>query len=91
AVSKAMQRDIRYRIRRKLEILRCEELPLLLDKGFLGQDKSMCRINQIDLLQMLIVAASSLMTTSFLITTVLMPAGPGGLAWLRYRRLHGKR
>jgi hypothetical protein len=33
-VSKDVQRDIRYRIRRKLEILCSEELPLLVDKGF---------------------------------------------------------
>jgi hypothetical protein len=31
----AIQRDIRYRIRRKLERLFSEELPLLMDKGFL--------------------------------------------------------
>jgi hypothetical protein len=34
-VSIAIQRDIRYRIRRKLETLFSEELPLLMDKGFL--------------------------------------------------------
>jgi hypothetical protein len=34
-VSNAIQRDIRYRIRRKLEIFCSEELPLLMDKGFL--------------------------------------------------------
>ena len=35
AVSKTVQRDIRYRIRKKLEILFSKELPLLMDKGFL--------------------------------------------------------
>ena len=33
-VSKAMQRDIRYRIRKKVEILQNEELPLLMNNGF---------------------------------------------------------
>jgi hypothetical protein len=37
-VSKAIQRDIRYRIRRKLEILCAEELPLLMNKGWFGHD-----------------------------------------------------
>ena len=37
-VSKAMQRDIRYRIRRKLDILCSEELPLLKNKGFLRHE-----------------------------------------------------
>ncbi len=38
-VSKSIQRDIRYRIRRKLKILCSQELPLLVDKGFL-EDKA---------------------------------------------------
>jgi hypothetical protein len=33
-VSKTMQRDIRYRIRKKVEVLQNEELPLLMSKGF---------------------------------------------------------
>jgi hypothetical protein len=39
-VSKAMQRDIRYRIRKKIEILQNEEVPLLLYNGFFGDDES---------------------------------------------------
>ena len=42
-VSKAMQRDIRYRIRRKLDILWSEELPLLMDKGFFGNKVDVAR------------------------------------------------
>jgi hypothetical protein len=34
-ISKAIQRDIRYRIRRKIQVLFSKELPLLMDKGFL--------------------------------------------------------
>ena len=33
-VSKAMRRDLRYRIRKKIEILQNQELPLLVDNGF---------------------------------------------------------
>ena len=39
SVSKAIERDIRYRIRKKMEILRNEELPLLMDSGFFGHDQ----------------------------------------------------
>jgi hypothetical protein len=35
-VSKSMQRDIRYRIRKKIEIFQNEELPLLMNNGFFG-------------------------------------------------------
>jgi hypothetical protein len=38
-VSKAMQRDFRYRIRKKIEILQNQELPLLVDNGFFESNK----------------------------------------------------
>ena len=38
-VSKAMQRDLRYRIRKKIEILQNQELPLLVDNGFFESNK----------------------------------------------------
>jgi hypothetical protein len=37
-VSKAIKRDICYRIRRKLQILCSEELPLLMNKGLFGHE-----------------------------------------------------
>ncbi|MFL6359515.1 MAG: hypothetical protein ACJ72V_09280 [Nitrososphaeraceae archaeon] len=39
-VSKSMQRDIRYRIRKKIGILQNEELPLLLCNGFFGHHEA---------------------------------------------------
>jgi hypothetical protein len=38
-VSKAMQRDLRYRIRKKIEILQNQELPLLVNNGFFESNK----------------------------------------------------
>jgi hypothetical protein len=38
SVSKTIERDIRYRIRKKIEILHNEELPLLMNRGFFGHD-----------------------------------------------------
>jgi hypothetical protein len=37
--SKAMQRDLRYRIRKKIEILQNQEIPLLVDNGFFESNK----------------------------------------------------